>query len=83
MVTVTTNIGLDDDATGLQTSSVGEPSVAASTSTVFMTGNWYASRSGDRGADGFVECSGTHTDGSVLVMRSPMRRATITRTTAY
>ena len=50
MVTLTTNIGLDDDATGLQTSSVGEPSVAASTSTVFMTGNWYASRSSDRGA---------------------------------
>ncbi|HEY8620562.1 MAG TPA: hypothetical protein VIM01_10860 [Dermatophilaceae bacterium] len=50
MVTVTGNIALDDAATGTQTGTVGEPSVAASSTTVFVTGNWYASRSADRGA---------------------------------
>ena len=50
MVTLTSNLGLDDAATGLQTSTVGEPAVGASSSTIVITGNWYASRSGDRGA---------------------------------
>ena len=48
--TVTRNLALDDAATGTQTGTVGEPSVASSTTTLFVTGNWYASRSGDRGS---------------------------------
>lgn len=50
MLTLTTNLGLDDNSTGTQTGTVGEPCVAASSSTIVMTGNWYAARSGDRGA---------------------------------
>lgn len=50
MLTITGNIALDDAATGTQTGTVGEPTVAASSTTLFVTGNWYASRSGDRGA---------------------------------
>ena len=49
MVTLLTNVALDDNATGTQTGTVNEPSVAASSSTVFVTGNWFASRSTDRG----------------------------------
>ncbi|MGV8849295.1 MAG: hypothetical protein ACOH16_07095 [Propionibacteriaceae bacterium] len=49
MVTLTTNVGLDDLSTGLQTSTIGEPCIAAASSTVMVTGNWYASRSDDRG----------------------------------
>jgi len=49
MLTLTANIGLDDVATGTQTGTVGEPCVAAAGSTIFMTGNWYAARSIDRG----------------------------------
>lgn len=49
MVTLTSNIGLDDLSTGTQTGTVGEPAVAASTTTMMVTGNWYASRSGDGG----------------------------------
>jgi hypothetical protein len=50
MVTLTANLGLDDSSTGTQTGTVGEPCVASSTTTMFVTGNWYASRSGDGGA---------------------------------
>jgi hypothetical protein len=45
------NVGLPDAATSQDTSTIGEPSVAASAcGQVFMTGNWYASRSLDSGA---------------------------------
>jgi hypothetical protein len=44
------NIGLDDTATGVQTSTVDEPTAAASADELFVTGNWYASHSGDGGA---------------------------------
>jgi hypothetical protein len=43
------NIGLDDAATGTDTSTVGEPSVAVSGRQAFLTGNWYASRSVNQG----------------------------------
>lgn len=49
MLTITRNIGLDDAATGTQTGTVGEPSVATNGRTIFVTGNWYAARSGDNG----------------------------------
>jgi hypothetical protein len=45
------NIGLGDTATSTQTSTVGEPTAAASGSNIFVTGNWYASRSTNGGAD--------------------------------
>lgn len=47
---ITANLMLDDAATGTQTGTVGEPSVAASSSTWFVTGNWYATRTTDHGA---------------------------------
>lgn len=50
MVTLTSNLGLDDSSTGTQTGTVGEPCVASSTTTLFVTGNWYASRSQDGGS---------------------------------
>jgi hypothetical protein len=43
------NVGLTDNATAGQTSTVGEPSIATNGGQVFMTGNWYASRSSDDG----------------------------------
>ena len=43
------NIGLTDANTGGQTSNVGEPSIANTGREIFMTGNWYASRSLDHG----------------------------------
>jgi hypothetical protein len=49
-LTVLKNIDLDDTATGQQTSTVGEPTVAAAGKQVFVTGNWFASRSTDWGA---------------------------------
>ena len=49
MVTIRDNIGLADAATSTQTGTVGEPSAAASWSGMFITGNWYASRSSDAG----------------------------------
>jgi hypothetical protein len=49
MVTIHRNIGLDDLATSTQTSSVDEPTVAAAGRQVFVTGNWFASRSGTSG----------------------------------
>jgi hypothetical protein len=51
MLTLTANLGLDDASTGTQTGTVGEPCVAASGTTIFITGNWYAARSGDGGAN--------------------------------
>ena len=44
------NIGLSDADTGGQTSTVGEPSLANNGQQIFMTGNWYATRSLDNGA---------------------------------
>jgi hypothetical protein len=49
MVTIFRNLRLDDPATSTQTSSVGEPTVAAAGRQVFVTGNWFASRSGTSG----------------------------------
>jgi hypothetical protein len=43
------NIGLTDANTGGQTSSVGEPSIANNGREIYVTGNWYASRSLDHG----------------------------------
>ncbi len=43
------NVALADTATDGQTSTVGEPSVATSADQVFLTGNWYASKSLDNG----------------------------------
>lgn len=45
------NIGLDDSATGTQTSTVGEPSLGNNGRQLFVTGNWYATRSLDNGAN--------------------------------
>ncbi len=44
------NIGLNDSATGLQTSTVGEPSLANNGKQIYYTGNWYATKSLDNGA---------------------------------
>jgi hypothetical protein len=41
------NIGLGDAATSTQTSTVDEPTAAASGNNVFVTGNWFASQSTD------------------------------------
>ena len=49
-VSIISNMALDDAATNDDTSTVGEPSVATNGARVFVTGNWYASRSGDDGA---------------------------------
>jgi len=49
MVTIHRNIGLNDQATSTQTSSIDEPTVAAAGRQVFVTGNWFASRSGNSG----------------------------------
>jgi hypothetical protein len=43
-------VGLPDPATSQDTSTIGEPAVATSGPQVFMSGNWYASRSVDSGA---------------------------------
>ena len=43
-------VGLPDAATSEDTSTIGEPAVAASGPQVYMTGNWYASRSTNSGA---------------------------------
>jgi hypothetical protein len=56
MVTVHRNIALDDAATSTQTSNIDEPTVAAAGRQVFVTGNWFASRSGNSGG------SWTHVD---------------------
>ena len=44
-VRIVRNIGLGDAATSTRTSTVGEPTAAASGQNVFVTGNWFASRS--------------------------------------
>ncbi|HEX6368571.1 MAG TPA: hypothetical protein VF006_06555 [Longimicrobium sp.] len=44
------NIPVSSAGTGGQTSTVGEPSVANTSSGIFVTGNWYASRSTNGGA---------------------------------
>ena len=43
------NIALTDAHTAGQTSNVGEPSLANNGREIFLTGNWYASRSLDKG----------------------------------
>lgn len=50
MVRFRADLPLDDAATGVQTGTVGEPSVAASSTGFFVTGNWFATHSEDRGA---------------------------------
>jgi hypothetical protein len=49
-LTVQSNLGLDDIATNDSTSTVGEPSVGVGGQNIFVTGNWYASRSTNSGA---------------------------------
>ena len=49
-ILITQNRALNDTGTNDDTSTVGEPSVAADGNRMFMTGNWYASRSSDSGA---------------------------------
>lgn len=44
------NIGLGDAATSAQTSSVNESTAAASGENIFVTGNWFASRSATAGS---------------------------------
>lgn len=51
MVTIHRNAALDDTATSTRTSTINEPSVAAAGRQVFVTGNWFASRSGTSGAN--------------------------------
>ena len=48
-VNLVSNIGLDDTATGVQTGSINEPTAAALVDELFVTGNWFASRSADGG----------------------------------
>ena len=48
-IVITRNVALNDTATSGATSQVGEPSVASNGSRLFVTGNWYASRSTDNG----------------------------------
>ncbi len=55
-ITLNDNVALDDTATNDDTSTVGEPSLAVAGEQIFVTGNWYASRSTDSGA------SWTHID---------------------
>ena len=55
-ISLISNVALDDGATNGDTSTVGEPSVAAAAGNLFVTGNWYASSSTDDGA------SWTHVD---------------------
>ena len=50
-VRIVTNIGLDDTATSTQTSTVDEPTAAASGNNIFVTGNWFASSSTDGGSN--------------------------------
>jgi len=48
-ISIIENHPLDDGATNDATSTVGEPSLAVSGDRLFVTGNWYASRSTDGG----------------------------------
>lgn len=45
------NIGLEDPATSTLTSTINEPTAAASGNNIFVTGNWFASQSIDGGAN--------------------------------
>lgn len=49
-ITLHSNRALPAGATGGQTSTVGEPSVANNDAQILVTANWYAARSTDRGA---------------------------------
>lgn len=49
-LTILKNIALDDTATSERTATVGEPTVAATGARLFVTGNWFASRSTNGGA---------------------------------
>lgn len=49
-ILISANLPLNNTATSGATSQVGEPSVAANGSKLFVTGNWYASRSTDNGS---------------------------------
>lgn len=49
-VRIVSNIGLADAATSTQTSTVNEPTAAASGNNVFVTGNWFASQSKNGGS---------------------------------
>jgi hypothetical protein len=49
MTSIVTNSVLDNAATSESTGTVGEPSFASSGRRMMITGNWYASRSTDRG----------------------------------
>jgi hypothetical protein len=44
------NVGLTDAATSQQTSNINEPTAASSGNNIFVTGNWFASRSTTGGA---------------------------------
>lgn len=48
-LTILNSLDLDDSATNEQTGTVGEPSVATTGQRMFVTGNWFASRSTDSG----------------------------------
>lgn len=48
-ISLISNVGLDDTATNDDTSTVGEPSLGWAGNDIFVTGNWYASRSTDGG----------------------------------
>jgi hypothetical protein len=48
-ITVIDNLALDDVATNDDTSTVGEPAVGVAGQQLFVTGNWYASRSTNNG----------------------------------
>ena len=50
-ISMISNVGLSNQATGGNTSTVGEPTVGVSDRHVFVTGNWYASRSTDGGGN--------------------------------
>lgn len=48
-VRIIRNVGLGDSATSTRTSTINEPTAASSGNNVFVTGNWFASRSTDAG----------------------------------
>lgn len=49
-ITLVQNIGLNDTQTSQTTSTICEPTAAANERQLFVTGNWFASRSSDGGA---------------------------------
>ncbi len=51
MTRILKNIPLDQSATGAQTGTICEPSVATSGKRILMAGNWFSSRSTDGGAN--------------------------------